>query len=58
MTKVLHVRENLLAVGGDGGSILLWDPRHSATPIRTVSLGSGYVSDPHSTLISQRSVLL
>ena len=32
----------------------LWDPRHSATPIRTVSLGSGYVSDSQSTMISCR----
>lgn len=43
VTKVLHVRENVLAVAGAGGSITLWDPRRSSYPIRIVKLGTGYV---------------
>lgn len=43
VTKVLHVRENLLAVGGASGGITLWDSRHSAKPLRTVDVGTGYV---------------
>lgn len=41
VSKVLHVRENVLAIAGAGGSITLWDPRRSSYPIRTVSLGTG-----------------
>lgn len=41
VTKVLHVRENVLALAGADGNITLWDPRSAARPIRTISLSSG-----------------
>lgn len=44
VTKVLHVRENLLAVGGASGGITLWDSRQSAKPLRTVDVGTGYAA--------------